>query len=204
MPHSPLRQALKGGRYRVDILPLVLTPPMHRGITCRLLRTVPNGTSLSAPPSISAGCRESWWPSCSSMSSTLLFTLHWVNSGLAEEANPLLSEIAHSHPISFMSVKLGLVSLGSWLLWSHRHRSLGRHRNLPGLHRLLFRRPLPHRVPGEPGSGNSPSSVVILASWCPRVGPQLAPRIAPGGGLSEARCPGRMPPRASGMILLCV
>jgi len=52
------------------------------------------------------------------------FTLHWVNSGLAEEANPLLSEIAQSHPIFFMSVKLGLVSLGSWLLWSRRHRPL--------------------------------------------------------------------------------
>jgi formate hydrogenlyase subunit 3/multisubunit Na+/H+ antiporter MnhD subunit len=53
-----------------------------------------------------------------------LFTLHWLKSGLAEEVNPLLSEIAESHPISFMSLKLGLVSLGSWLLWSYRHRPL--------------------------------------------------------------------------------
>jgi hypothetical protein len=53
-----------------------------------------------------------------------LFTLFWVVNGLAEEANPLLDEIVHQHPLAFVTAKLGLVSLGSLLLWRYRHRPL--------------------------------------------------------------------------------
>jgi hypothetical protein len=50
-----------------------------------------------------------------------LFTLAWVWAGLAREANPLLGELVHGHPIAFVAAKLGLVGLGSLLLWRLRH-----------------------------------------------------------------------------------
>jgi hypothetical protein len=53
-----------------------------------------------------------------------LFTLAWVWAGLAREANPLLDELVHGHPIAFVAAKLGLVGLGSLLLWRLRHRPL--------------------------------------------------------------------------------
>ena len=53
-----------------------------------------------------------------------IFTLIWVNAGLAREANPLLAEIVHDHPVSFAVVKLGLVAGGSYLLWRNRFRPL--------------------------------------------------------------------------------
>jgi hypothetical protein len=53
-----------------------------------------------------------------------LFTLVWVWAGLAREANPLLDELVHGHPIAFVAAKLGLVGLGSLLLWRLRHRPL--------------------------------------------------------------------------------
>lgn len=53
-----------------------------------------------------------------------LFTLVWVRTGLAYEANPLLRLLVSEHPLSFTSAKLALVSLGSWLLWRHRRQSL--------------------------------------------------------------------------------
>lgn len=53
-----------------------------------------------------------------------LFTLFWVVNGLAQEANPLLDEIVQQHPLAFVTAKLGLVSLGSLLLWRYRHRPL--------------------------------------------------------------------------------
>jgi hypothetical protein len=52
-----------------------------------------------------------------------LFTLYWVYSGLAREANPLLDDLLR-HPVLFMAVKLTLVSGGSWLLWIHRNKPL--------------------------------------------------------------------------------
>jgi hypothetical protein len=51
-----------------------------------------------------------------------VFTLYWVYSGLAEEANPLMRELLR-RPLLFMAIKLALVSAGSWLLWRHRERA---------------------------------------------------------------------------------
>lgn len=53
-----------------------------------------------------------------------ILTLFWVGAGFAREANPLLSELVTRHPVGFAVVKLGLVSLGSLLLWRLRHRPL--------------------------------------------------------------------------------
>ena len=51
-----------------------------------------------------------------------LFTLLWVRSGLAREANPLIDRLANENAVGFVLVKLGLVGLGSWLLWQRRRR----------------------------------------------------------------------------------
>jgi glucan phosphoethanolaminetransferase (alkaline phosphatase superfamily) len=51
-----------------------------------------------------------------------LFTLVWVRSGLALEANTLIDELVNEHAVGFVAVKLGLVALGSWLLWRRRRR----------------------------------------------------------------------------------
>jgi hypothetical protein len=51
-----------------------------------------------------------------------VFTLYWVEAGLAIEANPLLARIVISHPVAFVVSKLLLVSLGSLLLWRLRTR----------------------------------------------------------------------------------
>ena len=53
-----------------------------------------------------------------------LFTLVWVRWGLAREANTLLDELVNEHAVGFVLTKLGLVSLGSWLLWNRRDRPL--------------------------------------------------------------------------------
>lgn len=53
-----------------------------------------------------------------------LFTLVWVWLGLASEANPFLAELVLAHPLAFVATKLGLVGLGSLLLWRLRHRPL--------------------------------------------------------------------------------
>ncbi len=53
-----------------------------------------------------------------------IFTLIWVNAGLAREANPLLDEVILDHPVVFAIVKLGLVAFGSLLLWHYRFRPL--------------------------------------------------------------------------------
>jgi hypothetical protein len=49
-----------------------------------------------------------------------LFTLVWVRSGLAREANPLIEQLVNEHAVGFVVVKLALVGLGSWLLWNRR------------------------------------------------------------------------------------
>jgi hypothetical protein len=51
-----------------------------------------------------------------------LFTLVWVRSGLAREANPLIDWLVEGHAVGFVSVKLALVGLGSLLLWRRRER----------------------------------------------------------------------------------
>jgi hypothetical protein len=49
-----------------------------------------------------------------------VFTLFWVRAGLALEANALLRNLVNEHAVLFVATKLGLVSLGSWLLWKRR------------------------------------------------------------------------------------
>jgi len=53
-----------------------------------------------------------------------IFTLVWINVGLAREGNPLLAQIVRDHPLAFAIIKLGLVAGGSLLLWHYRTRPL--------------------------------------------------------------------------------
>ena len=53
-----------------------------------------------------------------------LFTLVWVRAGFANEANTLIDELVRDHAVAFVSVKMALVGLGSWLLWQWRERPL--------------------------------------------------------------------------------
>jgi hypothetical protein len=53
-----------------------------------------------------------------------MFTIIYIRSGLATEANPLMDGILAASPVLFMAAKLALVSLGVQLLWRLRdHRS---------------------------------------------------------------------------------
>jgi Domain of unknown function (DUF5658) len=49
-----------------------------------------------------------------------IFTLFWINAGLASEANALMRDLVNHHPVIFVTVKLALVALGSYLLWARR------------------------------------------------------------------------------------
>ena len=51
-----------------------------------------------------------------------IFTVIWISSGLATEANPMMADVAHTDPGLFVTVKLLLVGLGSFLLWQQRKR----------------------------------------------------------------------------------
>ena len=53
-----------------------------------------------------------------------LFTLHWITTGQATEANPVLWLLAHHYPAWFVVAKTALVGLGSWLLLRLRRRAL--------------------------------------------------------------------------------
>ena len=53
-----------------------------------------------------------------------VFTIYWISDHKAVEANPLLATLAHQYPLTFVLVKLTLVSLGSLLLWRLRKRPL--------------------------------------------------------------------------------
>ena len=53
-----------------------------------------------------------------------LFTLVYVTSGAAVEANPLMAVLLDASPLWFMIGKLALVSLGVQLLWRFRHQRL--------------------------------------------------------------------------------
>ena len=53
-----------------------------------------------------------------------LFTLVWVRTGHAIEANALMRNLVNDSAIGFMLAKLGIVSLGSLLLWRNRRRPL--------------------------------------------------------------------------------
>lgn len=52
------------------------------------------------------------------------FTLLWISSGMAVEANPLMLEALGYSPVVFMIAKLALVSLGMLLLLRLRSRPL--------------------------------------------------------------------------------
>ncbi len=49
-----------------------------------------------------------------------IFTLVWVRWGFAREANLMIDRLVESHAVAFIGVKLGLVGMGSWLLWQKR------------------------------------------------------------------------------------
>jgi len=52
-----------------------------------------------------------------------LFTLAFLQLGLAEEANPLMSLVYRSSPLGFVLVKLAMVQLGVMILqMNHRFR----------------------------------------------------------------------------------
>jgi hypothetical protein len=53
-----------------------------------------------------------------------LLTLVWVQNGLAREANALMRLLVNDHPIVFVVIKVGLVSLGSWFLWNRREHAI--------------------------------------------------------------------------------
>ena len=53
-----------------------------------------------------------------------IFTLVWINLGLAREANPLFSELIRDHSVLFAIAKLSLVGLASLLLWRQRFQPL--------------------------------------------------------------------------------
>ena len=53
-----------------------------------------------------------------------VFTLFWIQAGHAREANPFLRDVLDASPVAFVGIKLGLVGLGSSLLWRHRDRPL--------------------------------------------------------------------------------
>lgn len=51
-----------------------------------------------------------------------IFTLYWVQAGLAREANAFLRLLVEEHPTGFVAAKLALFSLSSLLLWRLRDR----------------------------------------------------------------------------------
>ena len=53
-----------------------------------------------------------------------VFTLYWVEAGLATELNPIMAEALYMGPWVFVLVKLGLVSLAISLLWIRRDNKI--------------------------------------------------------------------------------
>jgi hypothetical protein len=51
-----------------------------------------------------------------------IFTLLWVRWGLARESNLMIDKLVDHHALAFFGVKLGLVAMGSWLLWRRREQ----------------------------------------------------------------------------------
>ena len=66
---------------------------------------------------MAAGMRQRGW-AIEGMGPTLLLSL------LAAEANPLIEQLVNEHAVGFVAVKLGLVGMGSWLLWKRRESPL--------------------------------------------------------------------------------
>jgi hypothetical protein len=55
-----------------------------------------------------------------------VFTLTFLQIGVAEEANPIMRMAYESSPLSFMAIKLGIVNLGVAVLSSYREAVLAR------------------------------------------------------------------------------
>ena len=49
------------------------------------------------------------------------FTLYWINTGLAKEANILLRNLVENHPVLFVIIKFTLVLAGTYILWRNRY-----------------------------------------------------------------------------------
>jgi hypothetical protein len=49
------------------------------------------------------------------------FTLLWVNTGLAKEANVLLRYLVEHYPVLFFVTKFALVLAGTYILWRNRY-----------------------------------------------------------------------------------
>ena len=52
-----------------------------------------------------------------------IFTLVWVRYGFAREANLMIDRLVDHNAVGFFAVKLGLVGMGSWLLWQRRNHA---------------------------------------------------------------------------------
>jgi hypothetical protein len=52
-----------------------------------------------------------------------VFTLVWVRFGYAREANLMIDRLVDQNAVGFVAVKLGLVGMGSWLLWQRRNHA---------------------------------------------------------------------------------
>ena len=52
-----------------------------------------------------------------------IFTLVWVRYGFAREANLMIDRLVEQDALAFFAVKLGLVGMGSWLLWQRRNHA---------------------------------------------------------------------------------
>lgn len=52
------------------------------------------------------------------------FTIYWVFTGMAVEANPFMAELINKSPVLFIVGKLSLVFLGSFLLWRRRNHRM--------------------------------------------------------------------------------
>ncbi|MGW8268221.1 MAG: DUF5658 family protein [Longimicrobiales bacterium] len=53
-----------------------------------------------------------------------VFTVFWVESLQAQELNFMMRDLVHTSALSFMVVKLTLVSLGTLFLWRYRSNAL--------------------------------------------------------------------------------
>ncbi len=53
-----------------------------------------------------------------------IFTLWWVQAGVAEEANALMRQLVNEGALLFVLAKIALVSLGALFLWRRRTHGL--------------------------------------------------------------------------------
>lgn len=53
-----------------------------------------------------------------------VFTLYWIRTGLAEEANAFMRDLVVHNAMGFVLAKIALVSLGAVLLWRCRQHPM--------------------------------------------------------------------------------